>query len=78
MYIVLGRPECPFCDKAKELLEAKNLPFVYVDVLDPSQSSWVKWLKANDIKTVPQVFKLMPGGYENLKADIFYDGVMDD
>ena len=70
MYIVLGRSNCPFCDKAKELLEAKDLPYTYVDVTDYEHRHWLNFLKSHQIKTVPQVFELMPGGYENLYADL--------
>jgi glutaredoxin len=70
MYIVLGRENCPFCDKAKELLESKDLPYLYVDITEPGFEQWRGWIKANGMTTVPQVFELLPGGYENLYADL--------
>ena len=70
MYIILGKPDCPFCDKARELLDSKGLMYMYVDVKNPSNDSYLSFLKENGIRTVPQVFELLPGGYENLKADL--------
>lgn len=67
MYTVLGRPNCSWCSKAKELLSSKGKDVLYVDV---SKDIWVRTLlvKAR-LTTVPQVFGpdgAYIGGHENL------------
>jgi glutaredoxin 3 len=70
MYIILGRPNCPFCDKARELLASKGLEYTYVNVKHPDNKEWLDFLKSNGVTTVPQIFELLPGGYEGLFADL--------
>lgn len=70
MYIILGKPDCPFCDKARELLSSNDLDYAYVNVKHPDNDIFLNFLKENGIRTVPQVFELLPGGYENLKAEL--------
>lgn len=43
--VIYGKPECPFCDKAKMFFEEMNIPFRYVG-LDPSDTDY------EDMKTV--------------------------
>jgi len=74
MYLVVGRQNCPFCEKAKLLLESKNLDYLYVDVTSGDcvkDSTWLSFLKEDlKAKTVPQVFKLL-GGYDGLTDELF-------
>lgn len=67
-YVVLGRENCPFCDKAKELLKEKGLSYVYYDVRK------VPFLRTlcllSGFTTVPRVFNPLGdhvGGYDDLK-----------
>ena len=72
MYLVLGRRNCPFCDKAKERLEQDGLPYVYVDIMETQEKTTLfKDMLVNkmNVRTVPQVFKLV-GGYDNLKESL--------
>jgi len=72
MYLVLGRRNCPFCDKAKERLEQDGLPYVYVDIMETQEKTTLfKDILVNkmNVRTVPQVFKLV-GGYDNLKESL--------
>lgn len=72
MYLVLGRRNCPFCDKAKERLEQDGLPYVYVDIMETQEHTTLfKDMLVNkmNVRTVPQVFKLV-GGYDNLKESL--------
>ena len=62
MYLVVGRENCPYCDKAKQTLDYWQEPYVYVSVED---KHWLGLLKGMSLKTVPQVFKLV-GGYTEL------------
>jgi len=77
MYIVLTKPDCPFCDKAKAMLEKNNLAYATIDVTQPEYNGFIDFLKGNGVKTVPQIFQLQAGGYENLRADLLMDGFMD-
>lgn len=72
-YIVYGKPNCPFCDKAKNLLESKGKEYVYVDVSE-NQDAY-NYLVSNGFRSVPQVFLkgksddstlVHVGGYEGL------------
>jgi glutaredoxin len=73
MYIVLGRPNCPFCDRVKELLDEKGKDYRYIDVLSEGNEQFLNLLRDNNEKTVPQVFKLQPGGYKNLYFNLIMD-----
>lgn len=82
-FVVFGKSECPWCDKAKDLLTRKGLTFDYRDVSDGSafneMTDWV--FEAEDFfpRTVPQVFKMTEdgrkwiGGYEDLAAHLVED-----
>jgi len=72
MYLVLGRRNCPFCDKAKERLEQDGIPYVYVDIMETQEKTTLfKDILVNkmNVNTVPQIFKLT-GGYDNLKESL--------
>lgn len=70
MFIVLGKPKCPSCEKAKELLNKSELDYIYIDITQPTMVHWKEYIKKKGLTTVPQVFELLPGGYENLYAEI--------
>lgn len=76
MYLVIGRENCPFCDKAKKLLTDKGLGYVYVDMTSGDSITDNVWknLLVNDlkVKTVPQVFNLT-GGYNELTQELNND-----
>lgn len=75
MYAVYGRPNCPWCDKAKALLQERGLAFNYYDIYE---HGLVEWIKGIGVKTVPQIYKVSftplkiewIGGYENLVAHL--------
>ena len=75
MYLVVGRQNCSYCDKAKELLEAQNKKYVYVDITSGdgiNDAVWKHFLVDDmELKTVPQVFQLI-GGFEELYEEIIY------
>jgi len=70
MYFIIGKADCPYCEKAKALLEDKGVMYVYVDVQtgsDVANAVWKHFLVEDlGARTVPQVFKLVEGGYEGL------------
>jgi len=70
MYFIIGKSNCPWCDKAKELLDKDNTFYVYKD-LDQiplvKKQLWQDVLKNEFNKTtVPVVIDII-GGYEELK-----------
>lgn len=70
MYYVIGKTDCPFCDKAKALLDSTNTPYVYknLSILPKlKKEAWLEFIK-NDLsmKTVPVIFNVI-GGYEELE-----------
>ena len=68
MYLIVGRRNCEYCDKAKELLDSKEIPYVYVDMMETQEKSVIFkdiLLTQMNQKTVPQIFKLV-GGYDHL------------
>lgn len=69
MYLVIGRQNCPYCDKAKKLLERNGENYLYVDITSGNcitDAFWKNFL-VDDLKAekVPQVLKLV-GGYTEL------------
>lgn len=67
MYTVYGKATCPFCDKAKELLQQHNLEIDYRDVGDSEVKQELLNLYS-EAKTVPQIFTngVRIGGYTDL------------
>jgi glutaredoxin 3 len=68
MLTVYSKSNCPFCDKAKYLLEQKGVPFKEVRVdLDPEAREFVV---GAGHRTVPQIYKdgkvFVEGGYQGL------------
>ena len=59
---IYGTGTCPYCDKAKELLESHGFGVVYIDVNATPNARDPSW------KTVPQIFEVRNyiGGYQNL------------
>jgi glutaredoxin len=62
-WVVLGKPECPWCDKVKQLLHEHHIEFTYMDVTQ-SPDLW-NFLINCGVTTVPQVFQgdFWLGGY---------------
>ncbi|MGB1270691.1 MAG: GrxA family glutaredoxin [Endozoicomonas sp.] len=70
-FTVFGRPGCGFCIRAKEVLEAKELPFRYVDIYEEGISKEdLEKTVGKPVETVPQVFhgQQYIGGFTELDA----------
>lgn len=71
MYTIITRNDCKYCDKAKQMLNLDNIPYVTYNVEEPS-SRWVlSLMKEANIKTVPQVFAhdgSLIGGFRELET----------
>lgn len=52
--IVYGKPNCPFCDKAKNILDENDVTFTYIDITTDEQAA--VFLKTNNHSTVPQIY----------------------
>lgn len=67
MYVLLTRKDCPFCEKAKELLTSREEKFSEFDVYEYPVLRM--FLKHNDIHTVPQIFWKgdLIGGFTDLE-----------
>lgn len=69
-YILYGHDACLFCRRAREVLEAHNIGFQFIDVLKESISkSGLSKIIGHDVYTLPQVFKgeCYLGGYHDLQ-----------
>ncbi len=67
MITVYSKNNCPFCDRAKALLESKSNPFQVIKMEDEPDARG--FLMDQGLRSVPQIFKdgvLLPGGYQGL------------
>lgn len=76
MITVYSKNDCPFCDRAKALLESKDIPFKVIKMED--EPSAREFLMDQGLRSVPQIFKdgvLLPGGYQGLagKDEAFFN-----
>ena len=76
MITVYSKNNCPFCDRAKALLESKGIPFKTVKLEDEPDAR--EFLMDQGLRSVPQIFKdgvLLPGGYQGLagKDEAFFE-----
>lgn len=65
-FLVYGKRNCPWCTKAKQLLDKLQMFYVYMDVAEDTDLR--ERLKAAGHKTVPVVFlgDELIGGYNEL------------
>jgi len=68
MLKVYSKNNCPFCDKAKHLLETKGISYSEVKIDQDADAR--EWLMAQGHRTVPQLYLgeslLVEGGYQGL------------
>ena len=75
MIYVYGTEQCQYCDKAKALLEEKELDFKYYEITGDEEL--LKFMRDRGHASVPQVYfhsskgdMIHWGGYTDLKARI--------
>lgn len=70
MYKVYGKPLCPNCDIAKNLLKAKGEDFEYLDVTQDSAA--LMYVKGLGAKSVPVILKddKYIGGLQELQNNL--------
>lgn len=75
MVTVYSKNNCPFCDRAKALLESRGVPYTEVNIENDPESR--QMLLDKGLRSVPQIFngyELIPGGFQGLNskpADFF-------
>lgn len=62
-------PSCPFCVRAKRLLQKKNIPYQEID-LSGDDEARMKLTERTGLRTVPQIFigEQLVGGSDELYA----------
>lgn len=66
---IYTKDHCPYCHRAKDLLESKNVPFVEYDVTDdPAKEQEMR--RRSGRQTVPEIFidDTLIGGCDDLFA----------
>lgn len=66
MYYIIGKPNCPYCDKAKTLLDTKGIDYIYEELTDDT----LTLLRNMGVRTVPAIFEFK-GGFDNLQAELY-------
>lgn len=67
MITVYSKPQCPFCDRAKQLLESRGVEYTVIDVSANPEAR--EYLVDQGLRSVPQIYRgttLIPGGYQGL------------
>ena len=68
---IYGRMSCPFCVAAKNLCESRNMPYVWVDMIEKGLSKQVVADRiGRPVYTVPQILVggEYVGGYDDFSA----------
>ena len=52
--VIYGKPNCPWCDMAKELSENNSYTYTYVNIAEDEDARQA--LKKEGFKTVPQIY----------------------
>jgi len=67
MLTVYSKNNCPFCDRAKALLESKGVEYTEVNIEKDPESR--QMLVDKGLRSVPQIFhgyEIIPGGFDGL------------
>lgn len=67
MITIYTRDNCPFCDRAKSLLESRGVAYNVIDIEDQPEAR--EFLIDQGLRSVPQIFNgttLLQGGYQGL------------
>ena len=69
--IVYTMNYCPYCSRAKALLQQRGVPFEEVMVADDDDAQWDALYKKSGMKTMPQIYagERLIGGYTELAAE---------
>lgn len=66
--IVYTMDYCPYCERAKRLLEQRGVPFEEIRVAEDDDSKWDELYLRSGMRTMPQIFAgdQLIGGYTEL------------
>jgi glutaredoxin 3 len=67
MITVYSKSNCPFCDRAKALLESKGVAYTTVSIEEDQDAR--QHLLDMGLRSVPQIFNgttIIPGGYQGI------------
>ena len=66
--LIYSSYNCGYCDRAKKLLEEKNISYREINIQDDPTEREVMLKKSNGRRTVPQIFinKVHIGGFQEL------------
>lgn len=66
---IIKKNPCPYCDRAKTLLDNKGVKYEVVDLTD-KPDELMAWKQKTGWSTVPMIFinEELVGGYSDLKA----------
>lgn len=71
---IYGKPNCPWCDRAKALAEEKGLKVEYINIVEAGiDGAKLSEICGQQVRTVPQVFvddAFIEGGFEGLKKEL--------
>lgn len=69
-YTIWGRPNCQWCERAKEFIASKGLDYKYIELTPDNLEEFNRL--TDEAKTVPQIFDFFGnriGTYEHLIHD---------
>ena len=67
MLTIYSKNNCPFCDRAKQLLESKGVNYTEINIEREPEARQL--LVDKGLRSVPQIFhgyELIPGGFDGL------------
>lgn len=69
---IFGRPNCQWCDAAKNLLSVRNIPYTYIDLIDMPDENRKKVLDESGMRSVPivKIDDTYIGGFNELDKHI--------
>lgn len=71
--VIYGKPNCPWCDRAKQLAEINDVEVEYVDIVAAGiDGAKLSEIVGRPIRTVPQIVvdDQYVGGFEDFKKHI--------
>ena len=54
--LIIGRPGCSWCRKAKKLARKEKLNYRYADITEERHADLAQWFRTEGFSTVPQIF----------------------
>lgn len=68
-FVMYGRPDCLYCNKAKDSFNLMGLSFTYLDINETENREALKLLLPN-ANQIPQIFsgRKHIGGYDDLRV----------